>query len=142
MERVAEIGGVAWVNDSKGTNTAATAPALAAFDNIHWIVGGLAKEPGPEQTLLGECEAGLGHVKAAYTIGKSGEDFALLLENRVPTTRSHTLAQAVQQAAQRAQRGDTVLLSPASASFDQFRDFEHRGEVFRDAVKKLQEAAA
>jgi UDP-N-acetylmuramoylalanine--D-glutamate ligase len=133
MERIAEIGGVAWINDSKGTNTAATAPALAAFDNIHWIVGGLAKEPG-----LGECEAQLGHVKAAYTIGRSGEDFARLLEKRVPTTRSHTLEQAVEHAEQGGERGDTVLLSPACASFDQFRDFEHRGEVFREAVLKLQ----
>ena len=142
MERVAEVGGVAWVNDSKGTNTAATAPALAAFENIHWIVGGLAKAPGPEQTLLGECEAELGHVKAAYTIGKSGEDFARLLEDRVPTTRSGTLQRAVEEAALNAHAGDTVLLSPACASFDQFRDFEHRGEVFREAVKKLQGAAA
>jgi UDP-N-acetylmuramoylalanine--D-glutamate ligase len=137
MERVAEIGGVAWVNDSKGTNTAATAPALAAFGNIHWIVGGLAKEPG-----LGECEAELGHVKAAYTIGQSGEDFARLLEGRVRVTRSGTLEQAVLDAANDAEPGDTVLLSPACASFDQFRDFEHRGEVFREAVHKLQGAAA
>jgi len=142
MERVAEIGGVAWINDSKGTNTAATAPALAAFDNIHWIVGGLAKEPGPEQTFLGECEAELGHVKAAYTIGKSGEDFARLLEGRVPTVRSQTLERAVEDAAHSAAPGDTVLLSPACASFDQFRDFEHRGEVFREAVARLQGATA
>ncbi|HEU4820358.1 MAG TPA: UDP-N-acetylmuramoyl-L-alanine--D-glutamate ligase [Qipengyuania sp.] len=137
MERVAEIGGVAWINDSKGTNTAATAPALAAFDNIHWIVGGLAKEPG-----LGECEAELGHVKAAYTIGKSGEDFARLLEGLVPVKRSERLERAVTDAAAAVEPGDTVLLSPACASFDQFRDFEHRGEVFREAVAKLQEAAA
>jgi UDP-N-acetylmuramoylalanine--D-glutamate ligase len=137
MERVAEIGGVAWVNDSKGTNTAATAPALAAFDNIHWIVGGLAKEPG-----LGECEAELRHVKAAYTIGKSGEDFARLLDGKVSIKRSITLDKAVENASKAAEPGDTVLLSPACASFDQFRDFEHRGEVFRAAVKKLQGAAA
>ena len=137
MERVAEIAGVAWINDSKGTNTAATAPALAAFDNIHWIVGGLAKEPG-----LGECEAELRHVKAAYTIGKSGEDFAKLLETRVPTKRAVTLEQAVASAANSVRPGDTVLLSPACASFDQFRDFEHRGEVFRAEVAKLQGAAA
>ena len=136
MERVAEIGGVVWVNDSKGTNTAATAPALAAFESIHWIVGGLAKEPG-----LGECEAQLGHVKAAYTIGKSGEDFARLLEGLVPVTRSEKLERAVTDAAAAATPGDTVLLSPACASFDQFRDFEHRGEVFREAVNKLQGAA-
>jgi UDP-N-acetylmuramoylalanine--D-glutamate ligase len=132
MERVAEIGEVAWINDSKGTNTAATAPALAAFENIHWIIGGLAKEPG-----LGECEAKLGHVKAAYTIGKSGEAFAELLENRVPVTRSERLELAVVDAAAAAEPGDTVLFSPACASFDQFRDFEHRGEVFREAVAAL-----
>ena len=137
MERVAEIGGVAWVNDSKGTNTAATAPALAAFENIHWIVGGLAKEPG-----LGECEAQLGHVKAAYTIGKSGEDFARLLESKLSTKRSKTLEQAVFDASNSAEAGDTVLFSPACASFDQFRDFEQRGEAFREAVAELQESQA
>ena len=77
MEQVAEVSGVAYVNDSKGTNTAASAPALAAFENIHWIVGGLAKEPG-----LGECEPELPHVIAAYTIGKAGPAFAELLEGR------------------------------------------------------------
>ena len=132
MERVADVNGVAWVNDSKGTNTAATAPALAAFENIHWIVGGLAKEPG-----LGECEAQLGHVKAAYTIGKSGDDFVRLLSGKVPIKRSITLDQAVNDASEAAVPGDTVLLSPACASFDQFRDFEQRGEVFREAVAAL-----
>ena len=132
MEHVAEIDGVAYVNDSKGTNTAASAPALAAFENIHWIVGGLAKEPG-----LGECEAELPHVKAAYTIGKAGPAFAELLEGRVPVTRSETLERAVRDAAAAAQAGDTVLLSPACASFDQFRDFEQRGDAFRTAVSEL-----
>ncbi len=132
MERVAEISGVAYVNDSKGTNTAASAPALAAFDNIHWIVGGLAKEPG-----LGECEAELGHVKAAYTIGKAGPDFAALLEGRVPVEQCETLDRAVVAAAARAEAGDTVLLSPACASFDQYADFEKRGEHFRALVEGL-----
>ena len=132
MERTADISGVAYVNDSKGTNTAASAPALAAFDNIHWILGGLAKEPG-----LGECEAELPHVKAAYTIGKAGPDFAALLKGRVPVTQSGTLDRAVQDAASAAVAGDTVLLSPACASFDQFRDFEERGEAFRAAVNGL-----
>ena len=132
MERVAEISGVAFVNDSKGTNTAASAPALAAFDNIHWILGGLAKEPG-----LGECEAELGHVKAAYTIGEAGPDFAALLEGRVPVTPCETLDHAVTRAASHAVSGDTVLLSPACASFDQYRDFEARGEHFRELVEGL-----
>ncbi|WP_435202838.1 UDP-N-acetylmuramoyl-L-alanine--D-glutamate ligase [Qipengyuania sp. 902] len=132
MERVAEISGVAYVNDSKGTNTAASAPALAAFDNIHWILGGLAKEPG-----LGECEAELPHVKAAYTIGQAGPDFAALLEGRVPVTPCETLDHAVARAADHAVSGDTVLLSPACASFDQYRDFEARGEHFRELVEAL-----
>lgn len=132
MERVAEVAGVAYVNDSKGTNTAASAPALAAFDNIHWILGGLAKEPG-----LGECEAELSHVKAAYTIGKAGPDFAALLEGRVPVERCETLDRAVSAAATKAQTGDTVLLSPACASFDQYADFEKRGDHFRALVEGL-----
>ena len=132
MERVAEISGVAYVNDSKGTNTAASAPALASFDNIHWILGGLAKEPG-----LGECEAELGHVKAAYTIGKAGPDFAALLEGRVPIKQSNTLEQAVIDAVNQAVSGDTILLSPACASFDQYRDFEKRGDHFRELVEAL-----
>ena len=132
MERVAEVAGVAYVNDSKGTNTAASAPALAAFDNIHWILGGLAKEPG-----LGECEAELPHVKAVYTIGKAGPDFAALLEGRVPVERCETLDRAVSAAATKAQTGDTVLLSPACASFDQYADFEKRGDHFRALVEGL-----
>ena len=132
MERVAEISGVAYINDSKGTNTAASAPALAAFDSIHWILGGLAKEPG-----LGECEAELGHVKAAYTIGKAGPDFAALLEGRVPVEQCETLDRAVTFAAAKAEVGDTVLLSPACASFDQYRDFEARGDHFRELVEAL-----
>jgi UDP-N-acetylmuramoylalanine--D-glutamate ligase len=132
MERVAEISGVAYVNDSKGTNTAASAPALAAFDNIHWILGGLAKEPG-----LGECEAELPHVKAAYTIGRAGPDFAALLEGRVPVEQCETLDRAVSAAAAKAEAGDTVLLSPACASFDQYQDFEKRGEHFRALVEAL-----
>ncbi|OAN86664.1 UDP-N-acetylmuramoylalanine--D-glutamate ligase [Erythrobacter sp. EhN03] len=132
MERVAEVAGVAYVNDSKGTNTAASAPALAAFDNIHWILGGLAKEPG-----LGECEAELGHVKAAYTIGKAGPDFAALLNGRVPVQQCETLDRAVSEAAAKAEPGDTVLLSPACASFDQYADFEQRGDHFRALVEGL-----
>ena len=132
MERIAKISGVIYVNDSKGTNTAASAPALAAFDNIHWILGGLAKEPG-----LDECEAQLPRVKAAYTIGKAGPDFAALLQGRVPVEQCGTLDRAVTRAASRAVSGDTVLLSPACASFDQYRDFEARGDHFREVVEGL-----
>ncbi len=137
MERVAEINGVVFVNDSKGTNTAATAPALAAFTNVHWILGGLAKEPG-----LAETEAELGAVKAAYTIGTSGPDFAALLRGRVFVIEAGTLDAAVAAAAQAAVPGDVVLLSPAGASFDQFRDFEHRGDEFRRLVMELMQSGA
>ena len=134
MEVVCEDEGVLFVNDSKATNTASAAPALAAWPaddraHIHWIVGGLAKEDG-----LGECEAQLGNVAAAYTIGEAGPRFAELLEGRVPVERSELICEAVKQATQAAQPGDIVLLSPACASFDQFRDFEMRGAHFRQIV--------
>ena len=79
MERVAERDGVLFVNDSKATNPDSTAPALAAYPYIHWIVGGLAKTDS-----LGPCEAQLGHVRAAYTIGEAGPMFAQLLDGKVP----------------------------------------------------------
>ena len=134
MEVVCEEEGVLFVNDSKATNTASAAPALAAWPadgrpRIHWIVGGLAKEDG-----LGECEEQLGNVARAYTIGEAGPRFAELLEGRVPVERSELICEAVKQAAEAAQPGDIVLLAPACASFDQFRDFEKRGEHFRSIV--------
>lgn len=132
MERVATRNGVSFVNDSKATNPESVAPALAAYDRIHWIVGGAAKTDSLEA-----CRPGFGHVVRAYTIGDAGEMFATLLEGDLPVEQSGTLAAAVQSAAAQAQSGDTVLLSPACASFDQFRDYEHRGQAFRDAVGAL-----
>ena len=132
MERVAEKDGVLFVNDSKATNADSTAPALAAYPDIHWIVGGRAKTND-----LGPCEAQLGHVRAAYTIGEAGPMFARLLEGRVPVRQSGVLDAAVKDAANAAKPGEVVLLSPACASFDQFRDYEHRGQAFRDAVEAL-----
>ncbi len=139
MERVTEHEGVLYVNDSKATNPASAAPALAAYPpdpeigegraRIHWIVGGLAKEDG-----LGECEEHLGNIAAAYTIGEAGPRFAELLEGKVPVERSELLCEAVRAAAAKALPGDVILLSPACASFDQFRDFEKRGEHFRQVV--------
>ncbi len=132
MERVREKDGILFVNDSKATNPDSTAPALAAFRHVHWILGGLAKSDD-----LGPCEDQLGHVRAAYTIGEAGPMFARLLEGRVPVRESELLVTAVRDASAAAAPGEVVLLSPACASFDQFRDYEARGDAFRAAVEAL-----
>jgi UDP-N-acetylmuramoylalanine--D-glutamate ligase len=132
MERIRDLNGVVFVNDSKATNPTATAPALAAFSAIRWICGGRAKTDN-----LDECAPHFGHVRKAYTIGEAGELFARLLSPHVPVSECHTLERAVGEAAAEAESGDTVLLSPACASFDQFRDFEQRGDRFRELVGAL-----
>ena len=132
MERVGEAGGVLYVNDSKATNPASTAPALAAWPRIHWIVGGL-----PKTDTLDECAPHFGNVVAAYTIGEAGPHFADLLSPHMPVQACEMMADAVRQAMAAARPGDVVLLSPACASFDQFRDFEARGDAFRDIVAAL-----
>jgi UDP-N-acetylmuramoylalanine--D-glutamate ligase len=132
MERIREKNGVLFVNDSKGTNPTATAPALAAFDSIRWICGGQAKTDN-----LDECAPHFGHVAKAYTIGEAAELFERLLSPHMPVKNCGKLDVAVRQAAADAEAGDTVLLSPACASFDQFRDFEDRGDQFRALVEGL-----
>ena len=137
MERVAEVNGVLFINDSKATNPASTAPALAAFPprpnrRIHWIVGGL-----PKGEDLDECAPHFGNVAAAYTIGEAGPRFAELLAPHMAVHRSEMLCEAIRQAIEAARPGDIVLLSPACASFDQFRDFEARGDAFRQIVQAL-----
>ena len=132
MERIREKDGVVFVNDSKATNPTAAAPALAAFEKIRWICGGQAKTDN-----LDECSAYFDHVAKAYTIGEAGELFASLLSPHMAVSECQTLERAVGTAAAEAQKGDTVLLSPACASFDQFRDFEDRGDQFRRLVEAL-----
>ncbi len=132
MERSAEINGVLYVNDSKATNATSTAPALAAYPAIHWILGGRAKT-----NELDACAPHFGNVRAAYTIGESGAMFAELLSPHMPTQNCVTLEVAVEAARAAAQPGEVVLLSPACASFDQFKDFEARGEAFRSLVEAL-----
>ncbi|WP_326524766.1 UDP-N-acetylmuramoyl-L-alanine--D-glutamate ligase [Sphingomonas sp.] len=132
MERVATKRGVLYVNDSKATNPESTAPALAAFDCVHWIVGGKAKADD-----LDACRPHFGNVARAYTIGEAGPMFAALLKDHMVVTESGTLAEAVADAHYWAPPGATVLLSPACASFDQFRDYEDRGDQFRRAVEAL-----
>ncbi|WP_103174747.1 UDP-N-acetylmuramoyl-L-alanine--D-glutamate ligase [Paracoccus sp. SY] len=128
---VAEIGGVRYVNDSKATNVDAAAKALQAFDRIRWIAGGLGKEGG-----IGELAPYLDRVAKAYLIGHSARDFALEI-GQTPYEIAETMEAAVAHAASEAQPGDTVLLAPAAASFDQYPNFEKRGEHFTDLVKAL-----
>ncbi len=132
MEQLTVRNGVAFVNDSKATNPESTAPALTAFDRVHWILGGQSKSDD-----LDACAPSFGHVVRAYTIGAAGPKFAGILQAHMPVEQSGTLANAVTSAAAQAKAGETVLLSPACASFDQFRDFEDRGDQFRHAVEAL-----
>jgi UDP-N-acetylmuramoylalanine--D-glutamate ligase len=132
MERVRDLRGVLFVNDSKATNPTSTAPALAAFPAIHWIVGGQAKTEE-----LDACAPYFDHVRKAYTIGNASQMFADLLSLHMPVAKCGVLDEAVRQASLEAVAGETVLLSPACASFDQFKDFEARGDAFRAAVEAL-----
>ena len=139
MQAVGTRNGVLYVNDSKATNAASTAPALAAWPardgkpRIHWILGGVAKSDN-----LDECAPHFGNVAHAYTIGEAGHMFADLLRPHMAVDDSEMLSAAVRRAARIAQPGDVVLLSPACASFDQFRDFEARGDAFAAAVAALE----
>ncbi|MFK7746501.1 MAG: UDP-N-acetylmuramoyl-L-alanine--D-glutamate ligase [Roseobacter sp.] len=126
---VGEKDGVRFVNDSKATNVDAAAKALAAFPSIRWICGGLEKEGGFERLV----EA-TNHVAKAYVIGREAAAFAMKLPVEVEICT--TMAVAVQKAAQDAQPGDVVLLAPAAASFDQYDNFEKRGEDFMAEVAR------
>lgn len=134
QELLGTIGAISFVNDSKATNAEATAHALAAYENIYWIAGGIAKDGG-----IASLAPMFGRVKHAFLIGEAAEDFADMLHDRVPAARSGDLATATRQAAEMA-AGDepaVVLLSPACASFDQFASFEARGEAFRATVAAM-----
>jgi len=134
LEIVGQIGAVRFVNDSKATNAEATANALAAFDNIYWIAGGRPKADGIA-TLAPLFE----RLRRAYLIGEAASLFSPTLDGKVPYRIAGDLASAVEQAAAdaAADGGGTVLLSPACASFDQFSDFEARGEAFRRRVAAM-----
>jgi UDP-N-acetylmuramoylalanine--D-glutamate ligase len=125
---VAEVAGVRYVDDSKGTNIGATAAGLAGYPpgTVHLILGGLGK--GQDFAALAEAVAG--RVAAVYLIGAAAGEIADAIGRRVPVQQCGTLAEAVRRAAAAARAGDTVLLSPACASFDQFRDYAHRGDEF------------
>ncbi len=136
MEQVGRRGHVLFVNDSKATNAEAAAPALSSFSRIYWIAGGLPKEGG-----IDALRPLFPRVARAYLIGDAAEGFAATLGEAVPHEISGTLDVALARAAEDAAKDDAaeavVLLSPACASFDQFRNFEVRGDAFRDMALAL-----
>ena len=136
MESVGVIGKTHFVNDSKATNADAAAKALAVYPDIFWIAGGKAKDGGIEPLA-----PFFNRIRRAYLIGDAAPQFARTLDGKAPYVMAGTLERAVELAAGDAETcgapSPVVLLSPACASYDQFKDFEHRGDVFRDAVVKL-----
>ena len=130
-----ELRGVRYVNDSKATNTAAARRGAAAFDApLHLILGGSLK--GEDFGAFARDVAP--RVRRAYLVGEAADELARVLDAAgVPYERSGDLAGAVQAAAAAAERGEVVLLSPACASYDQFENFERRGEEFRRLVENL-----
>jgi UDP-N-acetylmuramoylalanine--D-glutamate ligase len=134
IEYVATIRGVEYYNDSKATNVDATIKALESFPaNIHLILGGKDKDSDYTQLnhLLRE------RVKQVYTIGAAAEKIESQIREAAKIVHAETLEKAVKQAASSAQSGDVVLLAPACASFDQFRNYQHRGQIFKDTVRAL-----
>ncbi|MEW5704702.1 MAG: UDP-N-acetylmuramoyl-L-alanine--D-glutamate ligase [Pseudomonadota bacterium] len=139
QELVAVVNGIAYVNDSKATNATATAMALAAFDAVYWIVGGRPKAEG-----IAPLKPYFSHVRHAFLIGEATERFAETLSADVPFTRAgdlHTALEAARGMAEAAgEKTAVVLLSPACASYDQWKNFEERGDAFRTLVLKLPDA--
>ncbi|KQO80311.1 UDP-N-acetylmuramoyl-L-alanine--D-glutamate ligase [Rhizobium sp. Leaf262] len=136
MQPVGRRGNVTFVNDSKATNADAAAPALSSYDRIYWIAGGLPKAGG-----ISSLSPLFSHIAKAYLIGEAAAEFAATLGEAVPYEISGTLDKAVQHAAQDAQQdggdGNVVMLSPACASFDQYKNFEIRGDSFVSHVAAL-----
>ncbi len=136
QELIAIIDGVAYINDSKATNADAAGKALSCYGQIYWIAGGQAKQGG-----LAGLEPHYPRIAHAFLIGESEAGFAEALNGKAALSRCGTLAQAVAAARELAlaegKAGAVVLLSPACASFDQFTDFEARGEAFRALVEEL-----
>ena len=138
LEHVATIAGVEYYNDSKATNVDATIKALESFPaNIHLILGG--KDKASDYTLLNDLLRS--RVKQVYTIGAAAAKIESQIKGAAEIDHAETLENAVHQASKAAERGDIVLLAPACASFDQFRNYEHRGKVFKETVKALADHA-
>jgi UDP-N-acetylmuramoylalanine--D-glutamate ligase len=133
IEYVGEANGAAWYNDSKATNVDATLKAIAAFDGGLWIILG-GKDKGSDYTPL--AGALRGKVKGALLIGAAAEKIERQIAG-LPVHRCGTLDVAVREANALARPGDTVLLAPACASFDQFESYEHRGREFKRLAAAL-----
>jgi UDP-N-acetylmuramoylalanine--D-glutamate ligase len=133
LEEVAERDGVLYVNDSKATNVEAARVGIEAFEpgTVHAILGGSLKGG----SFVGLRDALTSRARAAYLIGEAAERLAADLEGTVPLERSGNLATAVAKARAAAQPGDVILLSPACASYDQFENYEKRGEKFRELAR-------
>jgi UDP-N-acetylmuramoylalanine--D-glutamate ligase len=137
MEEVGRRGAVLFVNDSKATNADSAAQALACFSDIFWIAGGKPKTGGIES-----LRSFFPRIRKAYLIGEAAEEFALTFADEVPYEIAGTLDKALAAAARDAAASSAaaepvVLLSPACASFDQYRNFEIRGNAFRALVHAL-----
>lgn len=134
LEYVATIRGVEYYNDSKATNVDATIKALESFPaNIHLILGG--KDKDSDYTVLNDLLRQ--RVKRVYTIGAAAKKIESQIEGAAEIVHAETLESAIKRAAANAQEGDVVLLAPACASFDQFRNYEHRGKTFKEVVQTL-----
>lgn len=134
MTLVGEIGGVRFIDDSKGTNIGAVEAALAGSGNRVILIAG-GRDKGSDFSLL--APAVRTHVKRLVLLGEAAERLHAALGDTVPTSRVGSMEEAVREAAQSAVPGDTVLLSPGCASFDMFTSYAHRGDVFRQAVRSL-----
>ncbi len=134
MEFVARSGGVTWVNDSKGTNVGATAMSLMSIEGGVLLIAGGTDKGGDLSSLLGPMRE---RVRKLFLIGEATDRFAAFFESVTPVDLCGTLDEAVRRAAGEVRTGETVLLSPACSSFDQFRDFEHRGDVFRELARAV-----
>jgi UDP-N-acetylmuramoylalanine--D-glutamate ligase len=143
---VTEIGGVAFVDDSKASNPAAAAASLASFPSVVWLAGGLFR--GSDDDLDRIVATAAPRLRAAVLIGADRARFASALARHAPNvpvmelsgTDTGVMEQAVAQAAAAARRGDTVLLAPAAQSWDMFRDYPARGDAFAAAVRRLQDS--
>ncbi|HEX7510453.1 MAG TPA: cyanophycin synthetase, partial [Chitinivibrionales bacterium] len=136
LEFVADIGGIRYYNDSKSTTAESVACAVGAFEhNVHLIAGG--RDKGCDFTVA--SDAITRHVKSITLIGEAADRMASIWKGKAPISMSVTLTDALEAAVAAAHGGDVVVFSPGCSSFDMFKNFEHRGDVFKQLVRRLVE---